>query len=162
MAGKSGLWNPPSKISEDKEILGRRAFGSKIFDKSGDNVLQYKMNVFLDERTNGGLSLDRLGVKNVREEVLEFLQPLCDEMASKGGTWFEGWAQFSISKCKESSKMKLEVSKTEASGENNPYHAEIDLPDFGNIPSLQKSRTLAFVLAVCASSYPFINRLSER
>ena len=52
-----------------KVIVSRRAVGSRVFDKS-NSALRSNINVFLDTRENTGLSVDRIGMKNVNHSVL--------------------------------------------------------------------------------------------
>ena len=151
MTGKSTKWKPPDKVS-DKEFIGRRAFGSNVFDTSS-STSQYKINVFMDSRMHGGLSVDRLGVKTVRAEVLDYLYPLCDDMANKGRTRFIGWARLRVS------DIKQKINATRAVNEENLFHAEIDLTPFKNEQSL---RAFAFELCVQASKYEFIHHPAER
>lgn len=142
------VWNPPKKVSS-KEFVGRRAFGSRVFENPSDGRLHYKIDAFLDKRTGTGLSVDRLGVRTAYHDVLAFLCPLCDEMAKKGSTEFIGWAQIAV---KDIQKL---VQATKAVGEDNPYHAEIDRSGHVNIEAL---RSFAFRLCVHASKHPFIYR----
>ncbi len=145
---KVANWTAPREISP-KEFVGRRAFGSKVFEKEGNSVLRYKINVFLDERIGTGLSVDRLGVRVAEVEVLTFLRPLCDAMAEKGSTNFSGWAQISAKDVENIIKV------IEAIGEENPYHAEIDRSNYQNVDAL---RAFAFQLCVYASKHEFIPR----
>ena len=140
-------WTPPNEVSK-KEVVGRRAFGSRVFEKEkGPFRLRYKINVFLDSK-DGDLSVDRLGVRHVEEDVLQFLYPLCNAIAAKGNTKFQGWAQFLVS------DLPMRVTKTESIGENNPYHAEIDR---SNHRSEEAQRSFAFELCVYASKYEFVS-----
>ena len=142
------IWTPPNHVSS-KEMVGRRAFGSRVFDKSDDRVLQFRINVFLDERQNTGLSVDRLGVRSAEPEVLTRLLPYCDEMAEHGSTSFAGWAQLSVKDIKQT------VLASEPQGEDHPYHAEVDRSNF---PTPESLRALAFELCVHASKHEFIHR----
>lgn len=145
------IWNPPEQISQ-KEFVGRRAFGSKVFQSEPDNVLHYRINVFMDHRLNTGLSIDRLGVRTACRKVLDLLLPLCDDMANVRSKEFAGWAQIKV----EDIASKIDV--TPAVCENNPYHAEIDRSDHTTKGAL---RSLAFELCVQASKHPFICRSGE-
>ena len=145
MTGKSKGWKPTDEVSP-KEFVGRRAFGSNVFGTSSD-MSHYKIDVFLDNRMLGGLSVDRLGVRTARIDVLDRLRPLCDNIAKKGRTNFVGWAQICVA------DIKQKISATNAVNEENPYHAEIDLTPFKNEPSL---RAFAFELCVLASRHEFI------
>ena len=93
--------------------------------------------------------MDRLGVHQVEEDVIKFLCPLCDAMATKGNTTFQGWAQFKVGDA------RAQVIQTKAHGEDNPYHAEIDC---SNHSSEEALRAFAFELCVYASDYDFVNR----
>ena len=151
MIGKPTEWKPPDNISK-KEFVGRRAFGSNVFDTSS-SISRYKINVFMDDRMLPGLSVDRLGVKIVRRNILDYLRPLCDDMAKKGRTEFIGWAQLRVS------DVQQKISATKAVNEDNPYHAEIDLIPYQNKQSL---RAFAFELCVQASKHEFIPSTSGK
>ena len=148
MTEKIVAWTPPKNVST-KEIIGRRAFGSRIFNTDPNSTIHYKIDVFLDNRIGTGLSVDRLGVRRAVPNVLAFLCPLCDEMANKGSTEFKGWAQISVSDVHHS------IMATDAVGEQNPYHAEIDRSDYQNERTL---RSFAFELCVFASKHEFLYR----
>ncbi len=139
-------WEPKEQISL-KEIVGRRAFGSRVFDKS-NGVLRYNINVFLDTRENVGLSVDRLGMKNVDNCVLNYLKPLCLQLAEKRSSQFVGWAQIKVRQIES-----IGIKATLAVNEINPYHAEIIRSEFKTQKSL---RALAFQLCVYASESDFI------
>ena len=130
-------------------MLGRRAFGSKVFEKAKNSVLRYKIDVFLDDRKGTGLSVDRLGIRKAQPDVLTFLGPLCDKMADKRPTEFVGWAQI------RATDFGGEIRATMAVGEDNRYHAEIDRSQYQTDRSL---RSLAFELCVHASKHEFIPR----
>ena len=146
--GSMNKWVPNEQISP-KEIVGRRAFGSRVFDKS-NGVLRYNINVFLDTRVNSGLSVDRLGMKNVDHSVLNYLNPLCHQLAQKRSSKFVGWAQIKVRQIES-----IGIRATQAVNENNPYHAEIIRSEFTTPQSL---RALAFQLCVYASENDFIYR----
>ncbi len=141
-------WYPPTHISQ-KEIVGRRTFGSRVFDKT-NGVLKYKIDIFLDKRTAFNLSVDRLGVRVADRNVVDFLKPLCDESAEKRSSKFNGWAQISVNQIQ-----KIGVRATEAINEENPYHAEISRSRHQTVSAL---RSLAFELCVYASKHDFISR----
>ena len=141
-------WKPPRDVSK-KETVGRRAFGSRVFETRENVPLHYKLNVFQDDRMGTGLSVDRLGVRGPQESVLKFISPLCEEMAGKKGTKFKGWAQLRV--C----DLQVAVQATRAEGEENPYHAEIDRTSYPNVHAM---RSLAFELCAHASKYPFVEK----
>lgn len=142
-------WKPTQAISP-KEMVGRRAFGSKVFSATDQkSVLRYRITVFLDNQQDTGLSVDRLGIKRADGKVLALLCPLCDTMANKRATSFKGWAQI------HAADLKGRISRTPAIGENNPYHAEIDRSKYN---SKETRRSLAFELCVHASKHKFIDR----
>ena len=145
---KKAKWKPPKHISV-KEVVGRRTFGSKVFDRSAGTTLHFRIDVFMDSRPGTGLSGDRLGVRAAQQEVLQFLYPLCDDMATKGATTFVGWAQISAK------DLRGTIRATISTGEDNPYHAEIDRSKH---PTEESLRSLAFELCVHASKQEFIDR----
>lgn len=143
------MWNPPDQVST-KEIVGRRAFGKpeKIF--SDKEATRYRIDIFFDDRIDTDLSLDRLGVKQPKQEVLDFLTPLGDALGERMDKKFQGWAQIRVGQLKD-----LHVKRTDAEGEDNPYHAELNRDNFRNTPA---ARALAFQLSVYASQHDFIER----
>ena len=143
-------WTPPPAVSK-KEIVGRRVFGSRVFDETPLN-LRYKLDTFLDKRIGTRLSVDRLGVRKANSEVLAFLIPLCDSSAIKRSSTFTGWAQISASDLQQ-----IGIQSTEAINEINPYHAEILRSDYQTVDAL---RSLAFRLCVYAAKHEFIYRSS--
>lgn len=148
MTRKNRIWKPQGTFST-KEMIGRRAFGSKVFERSEESVLRYKVDVFLDKRRGTSLSVDRLGIRTAKPDVLEFLLPLCDRMAEKGSTEFVGWAQISAA------DVHGGLTATRPVGEENPYHAEIDRAQY---PTDEALRAFAFQLCVYASKHEFIDR----
>ena len=140
----------PSSTVSDKEIVGRRAFGNKVFDNRATRTLPYQINIFLETRDNMGLSVDRLGVRKAYSDVLSFRTPHCDSLAKIRAKEFVGWAQLCVSDIQQ-----IGISSTEAINEENPYHAEISLSDHD---SRQARRSLAFRLCVFASKHKFIHR----
>lgn len=141
-------WNPPKSVSP-KEIVGRRTFGTRIFDES-ENILPYKIDIFLDDRIGENLSVDRLGVRRAMTNVVEFLLPLCDRSAMKRSSKFQGWAQIEVGQI-----TKLGVHATEAVDEENPYHAEISRSNHKTVSAM---RSLAFELCVHAARNDFLDR----
>ena len=154
MKEKTKERNLPKDVS-DKEFIGRRAFGSKIFEKIHDGNI-FRITVFMDRNTkmSEGISVDRLGLKTVSCEILDYLLPQADNMALKRGTTFAGWAQIKVSDLKSLSG----VYPTDAVGEENPYHAEIDISQYNH--SNNVLRSFAFSLCVLAARYEFIYRPS--
>ena len=148
MTKKLTSWVPPKTVSK-KEMVGRRAFGSKVFEKANDRVLHYKIDVFLDKRKDTSLSVDRLGVRVARPDTLSLLLPLCDRIATNGSTEFVGWAQISAA------DVHRGIRATSSVGEDNPYHAEIDRTQY---PTDEALRAFAFQLCVYASKHAFIFR----
>ena len=142
-------WTPTDTVS-DKEFIGRRAFGSRVFTNE-ENVLRYRIDVFLDSR-GSDLSIDRLGIRKVNDNIVSFLLPLCESMASRGRTTFRGWA------CLKVGDIKAKVRKTDAENEENPYHAEIDRSQH---LSEAAQRSLAFELCAHASKYGFVHKPTE-
>jgi len=131
------IWRPPKLVSP-KEFVGRRTFGTRVLDESEENILPYKVDIFLDDRFGKNLSVDRLGVRRAEPDVIEFLLPLCDKSAEKRSSKFEGWAQIEVGQI-----TKLGVHATEAVDEENPYHAEISRSNHQTVSAM---RSLAFEL----------------
>lgn len=137
-------WTPQPKISP-KEMVGRRAFTTKLRQPNG----HYKADVFLDDRIGTGLSMDRLGIRPAdAEKVTKELMPLCEAMATKRERPFTGWAQLRVSDVP-----KLVVEATEADGEVNPYHAEVNRD---NCTDQNHLYMVAFMLATMASMHEFV------
>ena len=142
------IWKPPKSLSP-KEIVGRRTFGSRIFDKS-DSILPYKIDIFMDSRIGENISVDRLGIRQAKPDVIEYLSPLCDKSAFKRSSNFVGWAQIEVSQIEN-----LGVHATDAVDEENPYHAEISRLGHQTVKAM---RSLAFELCVHASKHSFLSR----
>ena len=144
--GTNSRWKPTETVS-DKVFIGRRAFGNRVFanDKA---VLRYRIDVFLDPRKSD-LSVDRLGIRQISDDIVAFLHPLCESMAAKGGTKFRGWARLKVG------DLRACVRKTKATNEENPYHAEIDRSEF---VSQGAQRAFAFELCTQASKYEFVHK----
>ena len=144
-------WNPPNNISK-KEFVGRRVFGDSVLRPPPGQQLKYKYELFLDTRSNSGLSVDRLGGRGPRRDVLEVLCPLCEESSRKRNKEFKGWAQIHVERLQVA---KIGISPTPATDECNPYHAEICLDPYPTVPAL---KALAFQLCVYASSNEFVEK----
>lgn len=63
---------------------------------------------------------------------------------------FHGWAQIKVADL-----LEIKVQKTDAVGENNPFHAEIVR---GNHSDIGLLRSLAFRLCYCAEKQPFLEK----
>lgn len=143
------MWNPPDQVST-KEMIGRRAFGKDKSVFANSEATKYKLNVFLDDRLADDLSFDRLGVRAADSEVVEFLTALGDEIGRKMNKQFRGWAQIKVEDLG-----KLEFKKTDAEGEEKPFHGELSREDFRNENA---ARALAFQLCELASRHSFLSR----
>lgn len=141
------MFNPVSEVSE-KETVGRRAFGTSVF--VCEKPLAYNFSVFLDDRTEDNLSVDRLGIRPPdKEAALAYLKPLGQQMGEKRKKAFSGWAQISARDV-----MKIGIKKTDAEGEDNIYHAEISRKDH---VGEQAQISLAFRLKVFAEKNDFLS-----
>jgi hypothetical protein len=137
----------PADIS-DKEIVGRRAFGSdkSVFSRPGKPE-KYRIDVFMDDRLETDLSVDRLGVRKPDPDRMVELDALGTALGAKQEKQFRGWAQLPVK------DLGLTVRRTDAEGEANPYHAEISRDEHRTD---QTARSLAFRLCLVASEFEFI------
>ncbi|MEL6728865.1 MAG: hypothetical protein AAFP91_15335 [Pseudomonadota bacterium] len=120
---------------------------------SGKN--QYKTDVFLDDRLGTGLSVDRLGVRNADDEIVKALSPKGHSLAERMKKPFIGWAQFVVA---DLNKAKLKIHKTDAVGEENPFHAEVCRAHCQDQDDLYRT---AFILAVISSNYDLLPPLQN-
>lgn len=111
------MWKPDKNKVSDKEIIGRRLFGHKIFIAPRERGL-FKMDIFYDTRLANDLSFDRLGLKTVDKDVVKFLTQQCHQHGSLQNKTFVGWAAIKVS---DSKKLTIQPTPTE----ENPYHADL-------------------------------------
>ena len=121
----------------------RRWLGADIFwvsdmtpsPNAQDSVLKYRMEVFFDAEVGNGLSLDRVGMKDVDLEVISFLTPLGHAQANRKKSKFRGWATIKMSELE-----RFSVQPTKAEGEENPYHAELSAGGVSDSGSSERAR----------------------
>jgi hypothetical protein len=146
----NSMWKPDKNKVSDKEIIGRRIFGHKIFIAPPERGL-FKMELFYDKRFENNLSFDRIGLKTVDKEVVKFLTPQCHEHGKMQNKKFVGWAAIRVSDLK-----KLEIQATASS--ENPYHADLMREDFRDAVSAE---LLAYRLAHHASALELVLAINE-
>ncbi|TGN99658.1 hypothetical protein PN36_35270 [Candidatus Thiomargarita nelsonii] len=108
------MWKPDKKNVSDKEIVGRRVFGKKIFRAPRERGL-FVPEIFYDTRLENDLSFDRLGLKKVDKDVVRFLTQQCYQHGDMQNKKFVGWATIKVSdikKIKVSQSEKLEIQAT--------------------------------------------------
>lgn len=143
------IWQPPkNQPVSDKEYIGRRLFGSdntiKTTSAKGKEGA-FKLEVFLEERDGEELSVDRLGIKHVEDEVASLLAGSdCRTQAKNLGKPFAGWAGFPASFVRQKPH-QLDVKATPH--DNNKYHADITTAQLGD----REKNLAAFALASIAS-----------
>lgn len=130
-----------------KELVGRRAFGKDKYIFASKGALHYKIDVFLDNRTGTGLSVDRLGIGQIDKKIVKRLAPVGAAMGERLEKEFRGWAPFPVQTFHKFCVPTLAV------GEDNPYHAEINRD---NYPTPASLRALAFEICVAATDQDFI------
>ena len=143
---------PNIETIEDKEILGRRAFGKNIFLNESSNHI--RMEVFFDNRIENDLSLDRLGVGEAFKKILKKLIPLCEQHQSVISKEFKGWAQLKKEQLKQHQVIPTPIYEPEEL--KNIYHADLVREKYRD---KELAETLAFALAYIASSNDFIKRI---
>jgi hypothetical protein len=142
------MWKPDKKRVSDKEIVGRRVFGKKIFREPRERGL-FVPEIFYDTRLENDLSFDRLGLKKVDKDVVRFLTQQCHQHGDMQNKKFVGWAAIKVSdikKIKVSQLEKLEIQATPS--QENPYHADLPREGFRELVSAER---LACQLAYYAS-----------
>ncbi len=120
----------------NKEFIGRRIFGDKIWDstRSNNRVRTFRWDHFYDERlvkynnTENGLSFDRIGVASVDQEVLARIRPAAEAQgrALVPERPFKGWAVLSVEEVKKCLRIfSLESGLTLRPDPypENPFHA---------------------------------------
>ena len=139
-------WVPDKHVVSGKEYLGRRAFGARVLEAHR----LWPTKVFYEEPAVATMSLDRLGLKKVDEEVLCFLTPRAHKHAESKKSEFHSWAVFRGSEIAPSVRVAISPTPDEED-KDNPFHADMDLSAHGE---RHHRETLASHLAYLASKYP--------
>ena len=154
------MWFPDRRKVSAKEIVGRRAFGSKVFTPADCKGVKgapggFRINVFYEQEQQTDLSLDRLGLRETDPEVLAYLHPVCRNHAERRGTTFICWAAILVSALDRETlePSPIEPDKNWPANDENPFHCDLKLDvvrdSDGKIhPALMEN--LAFKLAVLA------------
>lgn len=138
----------PEAEIHNKELIGRRAFGKdKDIFSDNNGHRHYKIDVFTDKRP-GGLPVDRLGVGQVQNKRIPYLDPLGVAMGNNRGKVFRGWVQVSVTSIHDL------VVVTPAEGEVNVFHAEIMRDD--DFPTPRAKRAFAYQLCELARQREFV------
>ena len=132
-------WTPDPAEIDNREAIGRRIYGDKVFDGQGPRL---RVDHFMDERLAQDLSVDRLGLNNPEKQVKRYLKPIA--AAANNTKSFTGWAALKVSSIRNR-KYPLDILATPQ--ENNEYHADISRNNIGN---LVNAYSLAFRLRDCA------------
>lgn len=153
----------------DKELIGRRVFGGKVWDGyySLDGVQIFRWDHFFDERLisrdnqDDGLSFDRLGVKRPDANVRATLRALAisEGQGRKPPRAFEGWAVIEVAKLREIYP-KLELVPCpiiQPRAAANPFHALLKL---GCYQERERAREIAAMLCFLASVPPYKGLIS--
>jgi len=107
----------PPEVSEEEQ-LGRRIF-SETDLKRARRKIPYRL--FYDKKAKEKVSVDRLDLPSSISELIE----ICDKaVKGRGASGFYGWA---VMTAEEASTEEREVKSSWS--EENPYHADIILPD---------------------------------
>lgn len=142
------MWNPSQNEVSSKEIVGRRAFGKKLYSESGErgHFRVFRISIFLDDRYDKDLSFDRLGVRRVFADVISFLSPIGLEHGLKlvPKRDFRGWATIKMVDLKN---LVVKPSSPPSAG-GNPYHADLIRDGYRDKGTAE---TLAWRLSVHAS-----------
>ena len=109
----------PSKVSE-KERLGRRIFSESDLERiQRKKASTYRL--FLEKEGVKKLSVDRIELPSSKNVLIEICNKAAKEREASG---FYGWA---VITAEEASMDEREVKSSRS--EENPYHADIILPD---------------------------------
>ena len=148
------MWILQEKIS-DKETVGRRVFGSDMSGTKDKPTFGYKL--FLDDRLEDDISVDRLGIKAPEIKHHEEITALGNAHGRRRQPprTFRGWAQIKVS---DLSMFKYAVNATPAHEEENKYHAEVSRDGHRTI---ETARSMAFLLASYASRMPLLEPLQS-
>ncbi len=108
--------NIPNNISPEEE-LGRGVFSSKNAQRAERSKVPF--NVFLEKEGQTDISVDRLSIAPEEEAIA-----IADNVAAARSATFYGWAFLTA---EESVHNERQVIPSPL--DNNPYHADIRLPD---------------------------------
>lgn len=136
-------WNPDSDKVSEKETVGRQAFGRCFVAEGGGGLPAgyFRIDVFYEDRTTEHLSLDRLGMKRVDEDVVRHLTPVADKNGASQNKDFICWAAI---KMKALSGFDIRPKKED----DNEYHCELNLDKYRE---RQHAELLAFKLSHLAT-----------
>jgi len=124
------MWAVDRKKVSLKENLGRRVFLAKPYSDEAKRLL--KLSIFLDDRLEEDLSLDRLGVRQPDiAPVTAKLTPLAIAAGAKMAPAqpFKGWAAFKMSELRP---LSVRADPNPPEEPTNEFHALLDRTDFRN------------------------------
>jgi hypothetical protein len=146
------MWTPgKSQPLSDKETLGRRLFGKEIINQettAKGRAGAVRIDHFIETRSGCNLSVDRLGVNNPDQDVLDQVAHLSEKHSKTLEKMFAGWAIF-VAKHAMSAPHSLEIKPTPK--DDNKYHADVILSQADKI---QRNR-VAFALATISNFHPY-------
>lgn len=143
-----GRWNPDNQIGPGEQI-GRRLFDEPKLSGAPDQnpFVGLDLRNFMETRDDAEFSLDRLGRGNIEVQVLSYLKPRAEQLATaKRAKQFNGWAPLTMKelasgknsftvfasaiKAKDAEGNELPWSDQQM--EENRYHAHIPIPQDGD------------------------------
>jgi len=147
---------PPSAV-DSKEIIGRRIFEDAVWNgDAGSAKKRVRIDHFLDDRLDDGVSVDRLGLNNPVKTVRRVLTPIsirAAEAQNKGP--FRGWVAIANKDIDSWPFHVVSDPVVDGVEDCNPHHALIDraqfvdrFPEWKTDAKIRKTvaRNLAFLL----------------
>src|SRR5262245_2230266 len=139
------MWDPPTDLIGDNEIIGRHIFGDRLWEGELSQGERRRLRVehFQDSRSEIDLSVDRLGRGNVDRKVMGYVGRLASA-SGRGRTppqTFHGWAGLRVKAFRSAFKGVSDIHPKPIDSPPNPFHAEISRAQF-------RSKVHAYTLAV--------------
>ncbi len=128
------MWQPPKGKVGNHELIGRRLFSERKQLKGGTGAQKrpsYELFHFLDKRTPGEVSLDRLGENKINQQVLEHLTPQFKKHAEARKGVYGGWAtapakDFAVDKKAYSLSLQPSPITQSESEDENDFHCNTE------------------------------------
>jgi hypothetical protein len=149
-------FKPDKHLVSEKELLGRRIFGDKIWDGFHQPAEIFRWDHFYEERLilqgdpDDGLSFDRVGIRAIAKDVLAELRPVAERegLRREPPRQFNGWAVVPAAKMRLLTECELCPAPINP---ENPYHAVLRIMCYGK---RDRAREIASFLAHLASLPP--------
>jgi hypothetical protein len=162
-------FRPDRTRVSDKELIGRRIFGDRIWDgyygQHGAQIFRWEH--FFDQRLveadnpNDGLSFDRLGLRRPDRDVLAILRPIAhsDGQNRMPQRDLKGWAVIEVARLRQVYRnYELKPQPIlEPAADVNRYHAVFEIRCYQDG---DRAREIAVMLSHLASVPPYKGLIS--